>query len=133
MVEASTSEELLLTVSEERGVIKIERFGTDGKARELTLHDWTTLAGNHAFAELSAAVEKAYAAGLAVGLGEEDSDDDEVDEDLVRLRLLVDRPMLTRALVRRLLRRRGHPAQSPAQQRRKPIANGALNGSASTK
>lgn len=139
------TEELLLTVSAAHAVIRIERYGTDGKPRELTPHDWATLTTDEELAELSAAVAQAYLAGLAVGLGEEESEAEEVDEDLVRLQLLVDRPFgrqllgrtaslhgLSRVLLRRLLRRRGHPAESAAQQRRQPIANGARNGSAST-
>src|SRR5438309_251319 len=55
-------------------VIKLEKLGSGGQRQELSAQDWAELSSSDDdMDELVDAVEEAYAAGVADGLGEEDA------------------------------------------------------------
>src|SRR5689334_21448649 len=75
--------QLLLTLDgSTHEVIKLERLGTGGQRRELSAQDWAELSSSDDdMDELVDAVEEAYAAGLADGLDDDDSEDGIDDDD----------------------------------------------------
>ncbi len=122
-------------------VSKIEKLSPNGQRHDFSEEDWVELTGADDVDDLVSAVQAAYEAGVADGFGEGGAPD-EVDDDLVLLRFLIEQParrlhwrgmrraLLRRLLLRRLLARAGHASSAP-QQRRQPIATEARNGSAS--
>jgi hypothetical protein len=140
-----TIEQIVLTLSATtHEVVNVERVDRDGRRHALSEQEYAALAGDDV-EELISAAQEAFEAGIAEGLGAEEEQDD-VDEDIVLWQLLgrqttarrafpgdLRRVLLRRLLLRRLLRRRLAPiSPSPAhEQRSKPIAEHARNGSAS--
>ena len=92
----------MLTLAAPNGdVIKIEALEKSGQRRELDDDEFSALAGNDAV-DLAAAVEQAYATGIADGLQDDLGEDDEDEAEILR------RFILKVAAGRQLLRRGAH-------------------------
>ena len=98
------AKEIVLTLAALNGdVIKIEALEKSGQRRELDDDEFSELAGKDAV-DLAAAVEHAYATGIADAL-QDDIDEDEGDEDEADI---LRRFILKIAAGRRMLRRGAH-------------------------
>jgi hypothetical protein len=140
---ASEYDELVLTLDKTtHAVVKIAKLDATGQRHEISDDDGAKLTGKAVMAELVHALEEAFQAGLAEGLGA-GGDEEAVDDDvLMRLlvsrnaehdvRLLGPRGMLLRPLLlRRLLQHHVTAAPTAEQQRRTPISELPRNGSTS--
>jgi hypothetical protein len=141
------TDELVLTLDKKtREVLKVARLDATGRRHELTEEESAELAGKGVAGVLVHALDDAFEAGLAEGLGTR-SEEDEVDDDAL-VRLLVSgeaardasglglSAMLLRPLLlRRLLRQHVPSAPDVQPQNKQPAvdrpAHGRGNGAAS--
>jgi hypothetical protein len=107
------AKEIVLTLAAMNGdVIKIEALEKSGQRRELDDDEFSALAGKDAV-DFAAAVEHAYATGIADGLqddlGEDDADEDEAE--ILRrfiLKVAAGRQLLRRGAQKLIVRRALH-------------------------
>ncbi len=105
------TKEIVLTLAALNGdVIKIEALEKSGQRRELDDDEFSTLAGKEAV-DFAAAVEHAYATGIADGLQDDEHDEDEDEAEILRrfiLKVAAGRQMLRRGAHKLIVRRAMH-------------------------
>ena len=95
--------QLVVTLSVAKGdVVKVETIDGGGHRHEMPEKDFAALAGEDDLADLSAALEEAYAAGMSDAIDHEIDDDSVEDEDEDEE---IRRTILREAAARKLLRR----------------------------
>jgi hypothetical protein len=104
---AQRSERLAFTLDASTGeIVKIETVNSTGHHRELSKADRQDLAKEHPGAGVDALVERAFEAGIASLLGDEDSKEDEREtEDEAGVRRILLEPLMERTFAARVLKR----------------------------
>ena len=145
--DAKETEQLILTLNAAtHEAVEIEKLDKAGQRHQLSERDCAELTGDDEIDDFLGAVQEAYEAGIAEGLGAEDGED-EADEEVVLWDLLLlrrrfvgsqllrrglRRSLLRRLLLRRLLRGVVFRPATAQEQRRKPIDQKTRNGSGSS-
>jgi hypothetical protein len=96
-------EQVMMTINPTMGrLVRVVKIDKAGKHEEITEEDWSKLVGKDEVDEIESALEEAFEAGVAAGLGEEYEEDqtyeDAEDRDI--------RQILIGGLLRRSIRRR---------------------------
>ena len=104
---AGEDQQVVVTINATAGrIVSVERTDKAGKRQELAEEEWATLVGEVEAEEIESALEEAFAAGIAVALGEEYETDEASEDDEERaIRRLLLGGLLRRSTRRRILQR----------------------------